>query len=201
MRRERQHDAPFACASCGRRERALLAAPACGRRGRGVGADVGFTGTRSPERGQLGSCGSLAGVAALRREEGAVMRSGVRRWEDGSLGPKEPRKTLLPSMQRWGEGKRRHSRGRRCCWSIGGDRGAPQALRRRAVVGGAMPSGAAGVSEGPRPRARESSAARRGVTEGGGEGNERGRKGIYSLGFLGGAIWAEGLHGLNCYTI
>jgi hypothetical protein len=70
-----------------------------------------------------------------------------------------------------------------------------------------MPSGAARVSEGPRPHARarerESSAARRGATKGGGEGNERGRKGIYSLGFfrwsdLGRrSAWVELLYNIN----
>jgi len=87
MRRERQHDAPFACASCGRRERALPAAPTCGHCGRGVGADAGFPGTRSPERGRPGSCGSLAGVAALRREEG--------RWLDLACGARK--------RGRWGQ--------------------------------------------------------------------------------------------------
>jgi len=74
-----------------------------------------------------------------------------------------------------------------------------------AAAGGAAPSCAVEVSEGPRPRAREreSSVARRDVTEGGGEGNERGRKGIYSLGFfrwvdLGRrSAWAELLYNIN----
>ena len=53
------------------------------------------------------------------------------------------------------------------------------------------------------PRTRESSAALRGVTEGVGEGNERVRKGIYSLGFFRWAdlgrrsAWAELIYNIN----
>jgi hypothetical protein len=103
MRRERQHDAPFACASCDRRERALPTAPAYGRRGRGVGADAGFTGTRSLERGQPSSCRS-SGATTRGGDDDEIWRATLGRGVVGAEGTEEAAAALDARMGRRGKG-------------------------------------------------------------------------------------------------